>query len=84
MRLLWAFNIHPAPGAKLPLNPKDYVGDLPGIAGSQMPVTLTVISDERRRLIDAAYVYESRNHVPLVRPDANSTSISKMLILYQG
>lgn len=77
MRLLWAFKIHPAPNAKLPLNPKDYLGDLPGIAGPQMPVNLTVLSEEKNRLIDAAYEAECRTHIPMVRQEAGKHRLTE-------
>lgn len=47
MRILWAFNVGICSAAKLPLNPKDYCGFMPGNPGEQLPVTLTARSEER-------------------------------------
>lgn len=55
MRILWAFDVGISSAAKLPLNPKDYHGFMPGNPGEQLPVTLTVRSEEKRRLIDEAW-----------------------------
>ncbi|KAH8742573.1 cytochrome P450, partial [Diaporthe sp. PMI_573] len=53
MRILWAFDIGIAPPAKLPLNPSDYRGFMPGNPGVDLPVTLTVRSEKKRQIIDA-------------------------------
>lgn len=53
MRILWAFDIGIAPRAKLPLNPSDYRGFMPGNPGVDLPVTLTVRSERKRQTIDA-------------------------------
>ena len=52
MRILWAFNVCTAPGTKLPLDPKDYPGFMPGNPGPTMPVCLLVRSEERKVQID--------------------------------
>ena len=51
MRLVWAFEIVPAPDAKLPLDPRDYPGEMPGNPGEHMPVMLKVRSDAKRKVI---------------------------------
>ncbi|KAJ5715186.1 cytochrome P450 [Penicillium malachiteum] len=53
MRILWAFDITPKPGTTLPVDNSQFPGELPGIAGTSMPVMLTPRSDEKVRLIDA-------------------------------
>lgn len=66
MRVLWAFDIAPFPGAKLPLDPKTYYGEMPGNPGTNLPVTLKVRSEEKKQIIDATYEEECKAHVPLV------------------
>lgn len=40
LRILWAFEVKISPKAKLPLNPSEWPGILPGTAGEDMPVLL--------------------------------------------
>jgi len=46
MRILWAFDVGSSSAAKMPLNPKDYYGFMPGNPEEQLPVTLTVRKEE--------------------------------------
>lgn len=55
MRLVWAFEIVPAQNAKLPLDPRDYSGEMPGNPGESMPVMLKVRSEAKRTVIDREY-----------------------------
>lgn len=55
MRLVWAFEIVPAEHAKLPLNPNDYPGEMPGNPGEHMPVRLRVRSEAKKIAIDREY-----------------------------
>ncbi|KAH7089851.1 cytochrome P450 [Paraphoma chrysanthemicola] len=58
MRLVWAFEIVPATAAKLPLDPRDYPGEMPGNPGDGMPVELRVRSEEKRRVIEMEFERE--------------------------
>ncbi|KAJ0333099.1 hypothetical protein COL922a_011063 [Colletotrichum nupharicola] len=51
MRILWAFDIAPAPGTKLTLEFADYAGELPGNPAEDMPVKLTYRSESRKRIV---------------------------------
>jgi cytochrome P450 len=55
MRILWSFNVGISSAAKLPLNPKDYHGFMPGNPGEELPAILTVRTEEKRQLIDEAW-----------------------------
>ncbi|KAH6613088.1 cytochrome P450 [Boeremia exigua] len=55
MRVVWAFEITPSPNAKLPLDSRDYPGEMPGNPGEHMPVTLKVRSSTKRDVINADY-----------------------------
>lgn len=52
MRLVWAFEVVPASRARLPLNPRDYPGEMPGNPGEHMPVELKVRSEAKKRVIN--------------------------------
>lgn len=52
MRLVWAFEIVPAPNAKLPLDPRDFPGEIPGNPGEHMPVMFKVRSEAKRKVIN--------------------------------
>ncbi|RGP60202.1 hypothetical protein FSPOR_10791 [Fusarium sporotrichioides] len=67
MRILWAFDITLKPGTKLPLNPQDFPGEMPGNPGLDLPVVLTVRSPERRAMIQKAYK-EAVQHRPKMEP----------------
>lgn len=67
MRLVWAFEIVPAPNAKLPLDPRDYPGEMPGNPGEHMPVMLKVRSEAKRKVIDYGYVRAEAAH-PVMEP----------------
>lgn len=58
MRILWAFDVKPKPGVTLPA---EFPGELPGVAGTSMPVMLVPRSAEKVRLIDAAF---ENGHTP--------------------
>ncbi|KAF2854958.1 cytochrome P450 [Plenodomus tracheiphilus IPT5] len=63
MRLVWAFEIVPAKRAKLPLDPRDWPGEMPGNPGEHMPVMLRVRSEAKRKCID-----EERTRAEAERP----------------
>lgn len=67
MRLVWAFEIVPAPNAKLPLDPRDFPGDMPGNPGEHMPVMLKVRSEAKRKIIDEEYAKAEAAH-PAMEP----------------
>ncbi|OAL52704.1 cytochrome P450 [Pyrenochaeta sp. DS3sAY3a] len=58
MRLVWAFEIVPAKGAKLPQDPRDYPGEMPGNPGEHMPVMLKIRSEAKRRMIEMEFEKE--------------------------
>ncbi|KAL3293122.1 cytochrome p450 [Colletotrichum asianum] len=51
MRILWAFDIAPAPGTKSTLEFADYAGELPGNPAENMPVKLTYRSESRKKIV---------------------------------
>ncbi|KAI8234434.1 Cytochrome P450 monooxygenase patI [Colletotrichum sp. SAR 10_96] len=51
MRILWAFDIAPAPGTKSTLEFADYAGELPGNPAEDMPVKLTYRSESRKKIV---------------------------------
>ncbi|KXH29455.1 hypothetical protein CSAL01_01666 [Colletotrichum salicis] len=51
MRILWAFKILPAEGAKTPLEFADYADSLPGNPGKNMPVRFLCRGEERKKVI---------------------------------
>ncbi|KAF4489934.1 Cytochrome P450 monooxygenase patI [Colletotrichum fructicola Nara gc5] len=51
MRILWAFDIAPAPGTKSTLEFADYAGELPGNPADDMPVKLTYRSESRKKIV---------------------------------
>lgn len=67
MRLVWAFEIVPAPDAKLSLDPRDYPGEMPGNPGKHMPVMLKVRSEAKRKIIDEEYARAEAAH-PAMEP----------------
>tara|TARA_R110002003_G_scaffold1048_15_gene22277 strand:+ start:18553 stop:20196 length:1644 start_codon:yes stop_codon:yes gene_type:complete len=66
MRLVWAFEIVPAKGAKLPLDPNDYPGEMPGNPGEHMPVVLRVRSEAKKRVIEREFEKEKAVHPQMV------------------
>lgn len=66
MRILWAFDVKPTPGTKLPLNPTSYHGFMPGNAGENLPVVMKVRSEEKRKLIGENLEREMGEHVDMV------------------
>lgn len=66
MRILWAFKVTPAAGTELPLDPKKYPGDMPGNAGTNMPVNLNLRNEIKRELILQAYATELNERSPVV------------------
>jgi hypothetical protein len=66
MRILWAFNVKPTPGTKLPLDPTSYHGFMPGNAGENMPVTMKVRSEQKKKSIEENLQKEMREHVSMV------------------
>ncbi|OAG07382.1 cytochrome P450 [Paraphaeosphaeria sporulosa] len=67
MRLVWAFEVVPAPNATLPLNPRDYPGEMPGNPGEHMPIMLKVRSQAKRKVIDNEYMRAEAAH-PAMEP----------------
>ncbi|TDZ19838.1 Cytochrome P450 monooxygenase yanC [Colletotrichum orbiculare MAFF 240422] len=51
MRILWAFDVAPAPGTKKPLVFADYAGALPGNPAHDMPVKLWCRSESRKATV---------------------------------
>lgn len=52
MRLLWAFEIVPSPHSNVPLDSRDYPGEMPGNPGEHMPVMLKIRSEAKRKVIN--------------------------------
>ena len=67
MRLVWAFEIVPAPNARLPLDPRNYRGEMPGNPGEHMPVVLKVRSEAKRKTIDEEFKKVQAAH-PVMEP----------------
>ncbi|KAF3048492.1 hypothetical protein E8E11_009833 [Didymella keratinophila] len=67
MCLIWAFEIVPAPNAKLLLDLRDYPGDMPGNLGEHMPVVLNVRSEAKREIINEEYASAEAAH-PVMEP----------------
>ncbi|KAJ9660016.1 hypothetical protein H2201_007121 [Coniosporium apollinis] len=84
MRILWAFDIAPAPGTKLPLDPRDYPPDMPGNPGTNLPVTLKVRSEEKKRIINAAYEAEQKTHIPMPRISGFALGSTTLLLFQLG
>lgn len=61
MRILWACNLGIKSEAKLPLNPVDYRGFMPAKPGEVLPVTLTIRSEEKMRVVDEDRAREKKN-----------------------
>ncbi|KAJ4308418.1 hypothetical protein N0V84_012115 [Fusarium piperis] len=68
MRLAWAFDIKPAPRAKLPINSDDFPHYIPGIAGEDMPINMVPRSQERLELIDKYYAEALASRLDFVWP----------------
>lgn len=69
MRLIWAFEVILAPDAKLPLDPRDHSGDMPGDPGEQMPVVRRIRSEAKRTVVNEGYTRAKALHTvmePLV------------------
>lgn len=67
MRLVWAFEIVPAPNAKLPLDSRDWPGEMPGNPGEHMSVMLKVRSEAKKRMIDDEFARAVASH-PVMEP----------------
>ncbi|KAF3047192.1 hypothetical protein E8E12_011599 [Didymella heteroderae] len=67
MRLVWAFEIVPAPNTKLPLDPRDYPGEMPGNPGEHMPVKLRIRSEAKRKVVNEEYAKAEAAH-PVMEP----------------
>ncbi|KAI5212373.1 cytochrome P450 [Aureobasidium subglaciale] len=65
MRLLWGFKIAPSTDAKLPLNPSNFAGEMPGNPGEHMPVTVTVRDEKTRAAIYKAFKDAATDRVQL-------------------
>jgi hypothetical protein len=55
MRILWSFNVTVAPRAKLPLDPQDFPGFMPGSPGATLPACLVVRSPDRKKIIEKCW-----------------------------
>lgn len=82
MRILWAFEIVPSADAVFPLNPSTFEGGMmPGVADRRMPVSLKVISNERKldihRSIDEA-AGTRRSMEPLVVRETGQGAFEKL------
>jgi hypothetical protein len=66
--MLWAFDITPALGVTMPLDSKKYApGDMPGTPSLEMPVHLTMRSEEKRKIILQEYELQVSQRSPMVR-----------------
>lgn len=70
MRILWAFDVVPAPGTKEPLEFADYAGALPGNPAEDMPVKLRCRSEARKAVVVKTYERETA-----VRPEMVSFTV---------
>jgi len=61
MRILWAFDVEPAPRTEGLLDPASYRGDLPGVPGPTLPVVLTPRNAERVAIIDRLWAAREKN-----------------------
>ena len=88
MRILWAFEIVPSSDAKLPLNPLEFEGEaMPGIADKRMPVSLRLISEERRRDIEIAFEAaktDRKDLEPLVHEDGTGAFEKLSFVNFEG
>ncbi|KAJ5354959.1 cytochrome P450 [Penicillium cataractarum] len=68
MRILWAFEVQPAPGTQVPLDPLSYMknAEMPGNASINLPVTLEVRSEERKKLINDIFDKMDRERTKMV------------------
>ncbi|KAG9628843.1 cytochrome P450, partial [Aureobasidium melanogenum] len=83
MRLLWGFKIAPSPDAKLPLDPRDFAGEMPGNPGEQMPVTVVVRDEKTRSIINHAFKEAVATRVQLVRILLHSTKYDILTKLHK-
>ena len=58
MRMLWAFDITPAPGTDLPIDSNKYASEIPGNPNQEMPVRLSVRSEAKKEIIEREYRQE--------------------------
>ncbi|KAJ9654515.1 hypothetical protein H2198_006458 [Neophaeococcomyces mojaviensis] len=89
MRILWAFEIRPSVNATLPLDPLTFEGEaMPGIADKRMPVSLKLVSEERRGHIDAAFesVNSTRTNLePMVHRETGQGAFERLpFVNYDG
>ncbi|KAF9880077.1 cytochrome p450 [Colletotrichum karsti] len=75
MRILWAFDIAPAPGTKTPLSFADYAGALPGNPAEDMPVKLRCRGEGRRGDVLKAFEEESVERPAMVPLNLGEKSI---------
>lgn len=67
MRLLWAFDISPVEGVKLPIDPNTYASNFPGNPGTNMPVKVALRDAERREIINHTFELECKQRPCMVR-----------------
>ena len=72
MRILWAFDITPAPGTEMPIDPNAYASEIPGNPGQNMPVRLSVRSKQKAQMIDSEFEEELSRRPKMVSIYLNS------------
>ncbi|KAF4871647.1 Cytochrome P450 monooxygenase yanC [Colletotrichum siamense] len=77
MRILWAFDIAPAPGTKSTLEFADYAGELPGNPAEDMPVKLTYRSESRKKIIIDVFERETAARPAMMPLNMGEKSIPK-------
>ncbi|KAJ3952547.1 hypothetical protein N0V92_011003 [Colletotrichum tropicale] len=77
MRILWAFDIAPAPGTKSTLQFADYAGELPGNPAEDMPVKLTYRSESRKRTVMDVFERETAARPAMMPLNMGEKSIPK-------
>ncbi|KAI8204986.1 Cytochrome P450 monooxygenase yanC [Colletotrichum sp. SAR 10_76] len=77
MRILWAFDIAPAPGTKSTLEFADYAGELPGNPAEDMPVKLTYRSESRKKIVMDFFERETAARPAMMPLNMGEKSIPK-------
>ncbi|KAH0425121.1 cytochrome p450 [Colletotrichum camelliae] len=77
MRILWAFEIAPAPGTKATLEFADYAGELPGNPAEDMPVKLTYRSESRKKIIAETFERETATRPAMMPLNMGEKNVPK-------
>ena len=72
MRVVWAFEIKPAPRAKYPIKMEDFPHYIPGVPGTEMPINMVSRSAARAALIDQYYAEALSERPNYVRSTSSS------------